>query len=444
MRILMLTQFFPPTIGGEERHVRDLAICLAQRGHSVSVATLWREGLPEREVDEGVVIFRIEGLAQRWRGLFSDPSRTHAPPFPDPGLVRALKRLIRSERPDVVHAHNWLLHSFLPLKRANGPGLVVTLHDASLICATKQSIRCGETCSGPGLAKCCACAARHYGAAKGVVTLAANSASGLFERRLVDCFLAVSNAVAEGNRLPGGPAPYRIVPNFVRDQVANLDSGDDGRASQLPRQPFILFVGDLRPYKGVDVLVEAYAGLESVPPLVLIGRKFHDMPTRWPANVHVFHDWPRPAVMQAWRRSMAGVVPSVGPEPCATVLMEAMACGKPVIASTAGGNSEIVENNVSGLLVRPGDRLALAQAISALTADERLRDRLAAGALRRVKAFMASSVVPRVEAVYSDVLAARRHPSGSAHTRPSEHVSAGQVVSQGDLALTEIEGKNER
>ena len=94
MRILMLAQFYPPVIGGEERHVCDLAAFLARRGHWVGVATLWQEGLPEREVNQGVKIFRIRRLMQRWRGLFSDASRTHAPPFPDPGLAAGLRRIL--------------------------------------------------------------------------------------------------------------------------------------------------------------------------------------------------------------------------------------------------------------------------------------------------------------------------------------------------------------
>jgi glycosyltransferase involved in cell wall biosynthesis len=443
MRILMLTQFYPPTIGGIERHVRDLAISLVRRGHFVGVATLARDGLPEREVDQGVAIFRIRGLMQRWRGLFADPSRRHAPPFPDPGLVRAIKSITVSERIQVVHAHNWMLHSFLPLKRARGPRLVVTLHDSSLTCATQLSLWRGEACSGPGPAKCVVCAARHYGAAKGSVTLAANWTSGWFERRLVDCFLPVSEAVAEGSGLRRGPTPYQIVPNFVRDDVAALRGDPDERLEQLPKQPFILFVGDLCAFKGVDVLIEAYAGLESAPPLVLIGRKFNDTPARRSANVHVFHDWPHAAVMHAWSRSMAGVLPSVGPEPCATVLMEAMACAKPVIASSAGGNPDIVEDNVSGLLVRPGDRVGLAQAIKALTGDERLRNRLAAGALRKVQAFTASSVVPRIESVYRKVLAGERHASTRRDSIGSEGYLSGRVGADGDVALREGEGEDE-
>ena len=433
MRILMLAQFYHPVIGGEERHVRDLAAFLARRGHKVGVATLWREGLPEREADQEVDVFRLRGLTQRWRGLFSDPNRTHAPPFPDQGLMAAVRRLIASEGIEIVHAHNWLVHSYLPLKRSGGPRLVVTLHDLSLTCATKTGMRRDEACSGPGPVKCSACAARHYGAAKGLVTLAANSAAGVFERRLVDFFLPVSRAIAEGSRLRGGPTPYEIVPNFICDDVAALDCEPDEHIGLLPKQPFFLFVGDLRRFKGVDVLSEAYAELDGAPPLVLIGRKCHDTPTRWPENVHVFHDWPHAAIMHAWSRSMAGVLPSVGPEAFGIVLLEAMASGKPVIASNVGGIPDIVEDNVDGLLVRAGDRRGLAAAMAALVADEGLRRRLAAGALRKAKAFTASRVVPRIEAVYREVLT-RTRPAAAVETSASEGLWAGRLTFEGHFA----------
>ena len=54
MRILMLAQFYPPTIGGEERHVRNLSAALARRGHDVTVATLQQSGLPNVEMDGDV------------------------------------------------------------------------------------------------------------------------------------------------------------------------------------------------------------------------------------------------------------------------------------------------------------------------------------------------------------------------------------------------------
>lgn len=423
MRILMLAQFYWPAIGGEERHVRDLSAFLAKCGHWVGVATLWRRGLPEHEIDQGVEIFRIRGQTQSLPLVFSSPDRTHAPPFPDPGLVSALNGIIASKRVDVVHAHNWLLHSFLPLKRAGGPRLVVTLHDLSLVCATKTAMRGNEACSGPSILKCSVCTAQHYGAVVGPVTLATNTISSMIERRLVDCFLPVSRAIAVANKLPGGPTPYQVVPNFVRDDVAILEDDAVEHVQRLPLQPYFLYVGDLRRFKGVDVLADAWSSVPNVPPLVMIGRQCHDTPAIWPANVHVFHDWPHGAVMHAWNRSMAGVLASVGPEACATVLMEGMASGKPMIASNIGGNPDIVESGVSGLLVQPGDRTSLAAAISALVTDEGLRNRLSAGALRRAQAFRASGVVPRIEAVYREVLARPQRAVKNAEQVPAEVLS---------------------
>ena len=138
MRILMLAQFYPPTIGGEERHVGDLSIELAARGYSVSVATLWHKGLADFEIDQGVRIHRIRGTMQRMSVLFSYDDRQFAPPFPDPEALWALRRIILQERPDIIHAHNWIVHSFTPLKVWSKAKLVMTLHDYSLVCVQKR------------------------------------------------------------------------------------------------------------------------------------------------------------------------------------------------------------------------------------------------------------------------------------------------------------------
>src|SRR5437588_10936768 len=112
----MLAQFYPPIIGGEERHVRDLSIELVARGHQVTVATIWQEGMPAFECDQGVRVHRIRGSMQRVPLFFTVKERRHLPPFPDPELLWALRGIIIHERPDVVHAHNWIVHSFTPLK----------------------------------------------------------------------------------------------------------------------------------------------------------------------------------------------------------------------------------------------------------------------------------------------------------------------------------------
>jgi len=143
MRILLLSQFYPPVIGGEERHVRSLGAALAQRGHHVSVGTLMHPGSTETQLDGAVRVHRLRGTLQRVSGLHADSERRHAPPFPDPELVLALKRLIAREKPDIVHAHNWIYASFLPLTVLSGARLVVTLHDYGLVCAKKNFMHLG-------------------------------------------------------------------------------------------------------------------------------------------------------------------------------------------------------------------------------------------------------------------------------------------------------------
>ncbi|TIU37585.1 MAG: glycosyltransferase family 1 protein, partial [Mesorhizobium sp.] len=140
-------------------------------------------------------------------GLHTDPERRHAPPFPDPELVLGLKRVVAREEPDIVHAHNWIYASFLPLKALSGARLVVTLHDYGLVCAKKNFMHLGaDLCSGPALAKCLPCAAKHYGAVKAAATTLGNWASSFAARREVDRFIAVSHAVAYHNGLTQGRA----------------------------------------------------------------------------------------------------------------------------------------------------------------------------------------------------------------------------------------------
>jgi glycosyltransferase involved in cell wall biosynthesis len=400
MRILMLAQFYLPDMGGEEHHIRHLSHGLAARGHDVAVATLWKEGLADFEMDGHVRVYRIRGTVQRARWLYSETQRRHAPPFPDPGAVRALRRVVAREQPEIVHAHNWLLHSFLPLKAWSGARLIVTLHDYSLLCAKKRLMYHGARCDGPGVIKCLRCASNHYGPAKGIPTALANWAMGVAERRAVDMFLTVSHATAAGNGLLGSRVPFQVIPNFLPDDLGEQSGDSDSRLAQLPDEDYLLFVGDLTPDKGVDVLLRAYKKLTPAPPLVLIGRPVMDIPAELSAGVTALKVWPHHAVMQAWRRCLVALAPSVWCEPFGMVVIEAMASGRPVIASRIGGLSDIVVDGETGLLVPPGDPEALQRAIECFLKDPGLRERMGQAGKRKVAEFRASAVVPRIEQVY--------------------------------------------
>lgn len=415
MRILMLAQFYPPLIGGEERHVRNLSLELVARGHDVAVATLWQEGLEEFTNDEGVRVYRLRSSMQRLEGLFQS-ERRHAPPFSDPEVMLALRQIVFKERPEIVHAHNWLLHSFTPLKSWSKAKLIVTLHDCSLSCATQQFFYHGNACSGPALQKCVACAGETYGAVKGTAIALALRAWGGLARRTVDMFLPVSQAVAEANQLVRHHVPYRIIPNFIPDTGAIQFDDAHPLLEQLPSGDFLLFVGSIGRDKGIDELFQAYSDMQSEVPLILIGKPQTDFSAPLPPNVHMLQSWPHAAVMSAWRRCSIALMPSICLDACPTVAMEAMVAGRPVVASRIGGLPDIVADGETGLLVAPGDAHALREAIQHLLADTTTRERMGELGQERVATFQASTVIPRLEQIYQEVL----RPAGQAEEKPQK------------------------
>jgi glycosyltransferase involved in cell wall biosynthesis len=410
MRILMLAQFFPPDIGGEERHVLNLSTALARRGHHVAVATQLLPGTaPSETLESGVTVHRFASTAMRLAGAYSDARRPHHLPVPDPALTRSLAALIERERPDVVHAHNWIVNSAVAVRRGGSRHpfkLVLTLHDYSNVCATKRMMRDGVPCAGPGLSRCLPCASGHYGPVAGTATAGAVPLMRRWKNHAVDHVVSVSNAVADGNGVAGYPVPSSVIPNFVPDDLLDAPARPPGEGD-LPDGPFLFFAGDLLRDKGVPTLIEAYAGLPAGrPPLIMVGRPGPDLPAVLPGGVQIFQQWSHPRVMAAFRRCTLAVLPSTWPDPCPTTVLEAMASGRPVVTTRTGGMVDMIEDGVSGVLVPPGDSAALAAAIRRLLADPRLRAELGEAGRERVRRFTASSVAARVENVYQEVGAA--------------------------------------
>lgn len=406
MRVLMLAQFYAPIIGGEERMVEAMSVALADRGHEVTIATLHHEGLAEREVHRGVSVRRITSSAQRLERIFSESGRRHAMPVPDPETTMALRALVRELRPDVVHAHNWLVHSYLPLKRAGGPPLVYSLHDHSLVCAKKRLMRGDMPCDGPGLAKCVACAGEHYGWAKGTPVVLGLKAMRPVAEVATDLFLPISRSVAETSGLAQGGLPHEVLPNFLPDDVMRAAQTSEAAVPGLPDDGFIMMAGDLTADKGADLLLDAYAELRSPPPLVLIGRPYSERLSDPPPGVVALGKRPHKQVIAAWRRCAVAVAPSRWPEPFGLVALEAMAAGAPIVAAAHGGLLDFLDDD-TGELVTPGDAGALRDALGRLLADRALRERLGRVGAQRAGEFSEVRIVPRLEAAYERVLRAR-------------------------------------
>ncbi len=408
LSVLLLTDLYPPVVGGLEGHVQALARSLAKRGHRVTVATQRHPGARDRERVDGVDICRIDGWSRLLRRFYEDPTYRFVPPAPDPGLVRTLKRIVDEVRADVVHSHSWIVYSALAMPvRRRAYATLMTLHDYGLGCARKTLVqRGGARCTGPALRKCLACAPGQYGAAVGTTLVAALRASRPLHRR-VDRFLAVSSSVQTRVCAYAEGTPVDVVPNFLAGDVTTLASPE--RPAFLPEgDGYLLYVGELSEHKGVDVLVRAYRRLADAPPLVLIGRPTPSLQLDRIEGLIVVPGASRPDVVAAFQRSSIAFVPSVWDEPCPTGALEAMACGRPLVASRVGGLPDMVAEGETGILVPPSDEVALARATVELMADDARRERYGAAARERATLFSEGVVVARIETAYRDTLGALR------------------------------------
>lgn len=403
LSVLIVTDYYPPFIGGGQRASRELALQLAERGHDVAVATVWQPGTLRREHDAPIDVFRIRQLRTLVR-RFAHEGQHHHPPFPDPVSVLELRRIIRRQQPTVIYAYGWISYSVWVANLGLGVPVVLGAHDYGYSCATRILLRNDSACAGPTLAHCIPCAARHYGAPKGFATVAGVLGGRRFLRRRAAAVHSISTYVGDVMRrdfLSGRATPGVVeetIPSFSRESDdEGTAAAIDASVSRLPERQFMLFVGALRHTKGLDILLEAYRGLPDRPPLVLIGTRSPDTPDAFPEGVTVLTDVPHGAVIRAWRRCLFGIAPSVWPEPLGLVVHEAMGQGKAIIGTTPGGHRDLIEDGVSGLLVPAGDVEALRAAMRRLVEDPALCARLGDAALERAAEASPATLVPRYE-----------------------------------------------
>jgi glycogen(starch) synthase len=399
MRVLLVTQFYPPVAGGQEQHVRNLANALVERGHRAEVVTIAVAEPAGTSIEEGVPVHRIRTTAQHLPWLYTDPVRPHSMPIVDPGFRSAIARILRAGNFDVLHAHDWSIGSAIGPAAQAGVPVVLTQHDYSHICATKRLMRGDAVCPGPSPTACLRCASSWHGPVVGPVVAAANALSRRTRTRHVDAFIPVSSVVAVSTRLLGRSA-YTVIPNFIPDDLV-LDT-----ATPHPDGP-IVFVGDLSRDKGVEVLLEAHRVTGGLPPLVLAGRTFEDAPLDLLDRVELRGLLEHASVIDLLQTACMVVVPSIVPDCCPTVVLEAMALGRPVVAAASGGIVDLVDDGVTGLLVAPGDAIALSSALWSVVNDRDAAAAMGRMALERARSFTASVIVGRIETLYERLLSGR-------------------------------------
>jgi glycogen(starch) synthase len=395
-----VSDFYPPQTGGLEAHTRRLACKLKERGHSIAVVTAGTGGYPPP--DDGFSVQVAPLTLGKIGFLYRSQSRAFHPPIADPRFVGRLRVVVNAFQPDIVHAHGWVAFSAAAAMSDGPVPVVMTAHDYGLLCP-KRTLRRGDTLCEKGIGLQCAnCRSVEQGAAKRIVlggVLASDV--GQLVRRLAK-LIAVSEYVANRHLQAGVPtALLKVIPNFIDSAIG---ASSETRPSE---QREVLFVGPADPHKGRQVLEDAFALWNPTDwRLVLVG---DDAQTGSEQGLNLGR-LEGEALWQRYRQAAIVVVPSTWADPCPTVTLEAMAWGRPVVASDVGGLSSIVIPSETGLLVRHSDPQALADALSALATDPPRLDRLGvAGRRRFVDTYSSEAVVPMIEETYREAI--RTHPS---------------------------------
>jgi glycosyltransferase involved in cell wall biosynthesis len=410
MHIMQLTDFYHPIIGGVQSYVAALSKELVRIGNTVVVVTIQPGDLPEEETIDGVRVIRIRTWSQNLNHFYSDTSYPFHPPAPDPGALAALRRIIRRERPDVVHSHSWLNNSYFPLHHTQkGPAHVITLHDFGMACPRKTLMRSGqaEQCSGPQIARCLSCAPEQYGLLKGSLITTTMRATRFLHHR-ADRYLAVSAAAADGSRA-GLPADAKISlhPPMVPDGLLRI-AQETPRPEFLPAEDgFLMFAGALGLHKGIAVFLEARRRMRNKPPVVLLGTPHPDTPTIDDPGITVVHNVAHVLVMASWIRASIAVVPSLCHEALGLAAVEALIVGCPVVASNVAGLREVVQHGSTGFLVPPGDPDALATALDDILDDPELQKQMGQAGKTRTRHFGVRTAVPLIVDTYEDALRSR-------------------------------------
>ena len=358
MHVCMLTDYFlPHMLGGTEKAVYEISRRLVRRGHRITVLTLDVHGHERCSKIEGIDIYRLPAISvTKLVG-----AQLTVSPF---SLIKAT-RIIRSIRPDIVHAHNlyFNLTALAPIiKRISRLPLVTTLHLPRMQYNRKPldiSIQIYQKTLGRLIVKSS------------------------------DKLIAVSRSVlthaVEDLKAPSSRTIY--IPNGVDTSV------------YLPRNQrhenaIITYVGRLIRNKGPQYLVQACPDIvktHTEAQIYIVGEgplrdKLMRQVTSQKLEDHVHFLGNVSDVLPILQATTVFVRPSLT-EGMSLAILEAMACGLPVIASNVEGNVEIIDNGKTGYLVPPADSRALAEAIGFLLGNHKIANELGENARKKIEMF---------------------------------------------------------
>lgn len=374
--------------GGIASYVNAVGKALVSRGHKVTVVANGKEH--QTSTSDGINLVRMPFGNFHW---YSYKLRLPGGlPLPireiewSLALRRHLERLTKEDKIDIIEGCESAL-LFLKRGTIRSIPLVVRLHGEQYVFAkySGQPIRAGETIL-------------HKMEMNALRKADGLTAPSSFQAQEISRELRWKNGITV--------IPNPIDPWMLEQALCQTPNGDDN-------EDIVLYTGRIQYSKGPLILLEAVPMITSRCPrarFVLAGARhtsindstldqklnIHDVARHVSMPGHV----PWRELVNWYRKAKIFVMPSYY-ETCGISVIEAMAFGLPVVASRAGGLTEVVEDGVTGILVPPGDSKGLAEAVRHLLREPELRRRMGQAGRERVLAkFTIDGVVSQTLAVY--------------------------------------------
>ena len=409
MKILMITQEFPPTQrGGAEMQCLKQARALVRRGHAVTIATRWLSWrVPRHEVMDGVKIFRagwLLPLTVQMRalhdGLVSLKPRGGGrlyrngaqQPAVRPGGAKRFRWMSLVERPG---AWSFLREVTAGVRSGRLAADLIQVHESNWVAGFAQWL--GEQIHVPVFCKEGLLPVLGFGAAADIPRQAE------WRQRRMNChFIAMTPAIAAALAAAGIPAD-RIceIPNGVELPEVPADPA---------RQTAVLYVGNFTQgaaHKGFDVLFRAWGLAIAQEPGMKLRLCGAGETGGWQAFAQeqgcgdsVVFEGRVENIEDMHRQSGCLVLPS-RKEGISNALLEAQAAGLPAVVSDIPGNLAVVRDGENGLVVPVGDAEALAQALVRLYRSPELRAQMGRAARARMaEHFAIEKITAQLEEAY--------------------------------------------
>ncbi|CAN5818002.1 glycosyltransferase family 4 protein [soil metagenome] len=406
MRILHVNKFLYRR-GGAESYMLDLAAIQQAAGHAVEFFAMKHpQNLPSRYEQHFPGNVELEPMPASLLGKAQGAGRL----LFSPSALLGMSRVVRDFKPDVVHLHN-IYHQLSPsiLRPLISVPTVMTLHDYKLACPTYRFLDKGEICE--------ACLGGNFRKAlvrrcnRGSV-----AASGLnaLEMRLhmtfgayepVQLFLCPSRFLAGKMREAGVfPDRMRHLPHFI--ETAGVDH-------KLQPGGGAVYAGRLSHEKGVDVLIEAasMAGVHvdvagegpEMDSLKRLAVKLADGLVTFHGRISLAE------VRELLRAGAVAALPARWYENQPLSVLDAYACGVPVVGSNLGGIPELIEDRVDGYLIPPDDPAELGSRLRSITDSAGGAYEMGLMGRRKVEdQFSVERHLAGIDGAYADAAAGRR------------------------------------